>query len=159
MNQYARLSCIVILASLASAQLRADDLLWQQQPPPVSNNLGDANYFNNTTLTPNVAPTGSDILYIGAGGNVTQSGGTFSIQKLRVGNVLGDPAYQGDGTVTVNNGAQLSLTVGGSSALASLIIGGGVAATSNSGTSGTLNIDGAEYARNRAASGSNRIRR
>jgi hypothetical protein len=141
MNQYVRLCCMVILAALGAAQVQANDLLWQQ-PPPVSNNLGDANYFDNTTSTANVAPAGTDILFIGAGGNVTQATNALSAQKLRVGNVLGAATYQGAGTLTVNNGAQVSLTLAGSGANASLIIGGGAASTANSGFDGTLNIDG-----------------
>jgi hypothetical protein len=59
-----------------------------------------------------------------------------SFQKLRVGHIQGAAAVQGAGTVTINNGAALNLSVGGSgSANASLWVGNG--------QSGTLNIDGA----------------
>ena len=115
---------------------------WQE--PPNASNLDGANYFNNTTSAINQTPTGSDIIFIGAGGNTSLSAGTLSVQKMRVGNqITGAAAFQGVGTVTVNNGAAVNLTVGGGSALASLIIGGGAASTANSGVDGTLNIDGA----------------
>ena len=142
MNRYTGLICFVVLTSLVSSHIQAADLLWTQ-PPPVSNNLGDANYFNNTSSTAGVAPTGSDILFIGANGNATHSTGTLSAQKLRIGNVLGAAAFQGAGTVTVNNGAKVDLTLAGGGANASLIIGGGTLNTTNSGFDGTLNIDGA----------------
>src|SRR5690242_9364350 len=115
MNRCICLICAVIWTAGITSLVHAADLLWQQPPVTPTTNLGDANYFNNTTATANVAPTTSDILFVGATGNVTASV-SQDLQKLRIGHVTGAAAYQGVSTLTVNNGAVIKLTVIGSAA-------------------------------------------
>jgi fibronectin-binding autotransporter adhesin len=120
-----------VVVALVTSPLHAAELYWQGG----NGTLTDANYTD--VVNANVAPTSNDILDFGAGGTATYSvAGPVSFQKLRVGHVQGATLLQGDGTVTINNGAAVSLTVGLSgSANASLWVGNG--------KNGTLNIDGA----------------
>lgn len=129
MTKYARLSAIVILVALVTTQLQAANKFWLGG----TGNLADTNYSDG--ITSPTAPTTSDILFLGNGGTVTRSvAGSYSIQKLRVGHNQSTPGGQGAATLTVNNGAVLNLTVGGSNANASLWVGND--------NNGTLNIDG-----------------
>jgi hypothetical protein len=130
MSQYARLSAIVILVALVTTPLQAANKFWLGG----TGNLTDTNYSDG--ITSPSAPTTSDILFLGDTGTVTHSvAGTTSIQKLRVGHNQSTPGGQGAATLTVNNGAVLNLTVGGSNANGSLWVGND--------NNGTLNIDGA----------------
>src|SRR3954467_15217876 len=129
MSKYARLPAIVILLSLVTP-VQAANKFWLSG----TGSLADTNYSDGTTSP--TAPTTSDILFLGNSGTITHSvAGTTSIQKLRVGHNQSTPGGQGAATLTVNNGAVLNLTVGGSNANASLWVGND--------NNGTLNIDGA----------------
>src|SRR5215212_4626141 len=129
MSQYARLSATMILVALVTTPSRAANKFWLGG----TGNLTDTNYSDGTTSP--LAPTSGDILFLGNSGTVTHSvAGTTSIQKLRVGHNQSTPGGQGAATLTVNNGAVLNLTVGGSNANGSLWVGND--------NNGTLNIDG-----------------
>lgn len=139
MNRHSGLICIAVLMSFATSGVRAADRFWQGGG---TGNLGDAKYTDSAgTLSP-VLPTTGDILFIGGSANVT-AGVSQDMLKLRIGHVTGLAANQGVGTVTVNNGAKINLTATGTGANSSLVIGAGAVATTNSGVTGVLNIDGA----------------
>jgi hypothetical protein len=105
-------------------------------------NFADPNYSDGATT--NLVPQEIDVVFLGNSGTVTDSvAGIGLYQKLRVGHDMASPGGVGSATLTVNNGAQLNLTLAGGGADASVIVGGGAPATTNSGFDGTLNIDGA----------------
>jgi hypothetical protein len=130
MIRYTRWICATIVVALVASPLQAIEIFWQGG----TGNLGDSNYTDGTNT--GLAPSAFDVLDIGAGGTATYSvAGPTSFQKLRVGHIQGAVGVQGAGTVTINNGAAVTLSVGASgSANASLWVGNG--------QSGTLNIDG-----------------
>jgi hypothetical protein len=130
MIRHTRWICAVIVVALAATPLLAVEKFWQGGV----GNLTDNNYTDGTNT--GLGPTSGDILDIGAGGEATYSvAGPVSYQKLRVGHIQGAAGVQGDGKVTINNGAAVTLSVGASgSANASLWVGNG--------KNGTLNIDG-----------------
>ena len=131
MHRQARLICTTAIIALATAPLYAVELFWQGTG--VTGTLTDANYSDGTNT--NLSPTAADILDIGGGGTATYSvSGPISFEKLRVGHQSA-VGGAGSGTVTISNGAQVSLTVGASGAAnASLWVGNL--------ENGTLNLDG-----------------
>jgi len=130
MLRYARWICTLIVVGLIASPLQAVEKFWQGG----TGNLTDPNYTDGTNT--GLTPASGDILDIGAGGTATYSvPGSVSFQKLRVGHIQGAAGVQGDGTVTIDSGADVTLSVGASgSANASLWVGHG--------KNGTLNIDG-----------------
>src|SRR6478609_7923088 len=110
MNRCLQLMCIVIGVTFA-AGAQAANVFWMGG----TGNLTDPNYSDgaNTGLTPQEA----DILFLGNSGVVTHStSGLTLFQKIRIGQDLATPGGQGSASLTVNNGAQLSLTSAGSGA-------------------------------------------
>lgn len=137
MNRSLQLTCIAVAAMLA-ANVQAANVFWMGG----SGNFTAANYSDGVTT--NLVPQEADIIFLGNSGTVTDSvAGIGLYQKLRVGHDMASPGGVGSATLTVNNGAQLNLTLAGGGADASVIVGGGAVATTNSGYDGTLNIDGA----------------
>jgi hypothetical protein len=129
MHQSIRFICAGPIVVLATTQLQAVNLFWLGG----TGNLLDSNYSDGTTSP--LAPTSSDILFLGNGGTVTHSvAGGFGIQRLRVGHNQATPGGQGTATFTINNGAILNLTLGGSNANASLWVGNE--------NNAVLNVDG-----------------
>lgn len=120
--------CAGVIISLVASPVQAVEKFWVG---------GTGNLTDAAEYTDNVAPTSGDILDIGAGGTATYSTpGPVSFQKLRAGHIQGAASVQGSGTVTIDSGAVVSLTVGGSGNVnGSLWVGNGA--------DGTLNIDGA----------------
>jgi hypothetical protein len=136
MIRFSKLTCVAIVVVFA-AEAQAINIFWQGG----TGNLTDSNYSDGTNT--NLAPQSTDVLFLGNSGTITHAvAGITQYQKLRVGHDLTPPGGVGPATLTVNNGAQLSLTTAGAGADASLIIGAG-STTAGSGASGTLNIDGA----------------
>src|SRR5689334_7726608 len=132
MHRFAQFFCTAAAVALLSTQVQAD-LYWLGG----TGNLLDNNYSNGTTSP--LTPTNADIVFLGNGGTVTHSvTGNFGIQKLRVGHNQATPGGQGAATFTINNGAILSLSAGGTNAAASLWVGND--------NNGVLNIDGANTA-------------
>src|SRR6187455_2071462 len=133
MSRYTQTICSAAVVALLAAPLQATELFWQGTN--VSGTLVDANYSDgvNTNLT----PSSGDILDFGGGGTATYSvPGPISFQKLRVGHGQTTPGGVGAGTVTIDSGAAVNLTVGATgNANASLWVGNL--------QNGTLNIDGA----------------
>jgi hypothetical protein len=126
---------VIATVALATSQLKAANKFWLGG----TGNLTDTNYSDGVASP--VALTSGDIAFLGNGGTVTHSiAGGFGIQKLRVGHNQATPGGQGTAAFTINSGAILNLTVGGSNANASLWVGNE--------NNGTLNIDGAGTAIN-----------
>jgi hypothetical protein len=129
-----------VAVGLVASQVNAATLSW------VSGNgaITDSNYTDGT-LT-GLAAGSADVVQIGVTGgvSVTASGGSpLSYQKLRVGHTQNPQGGsgsainpQGPGTLTVDNGTAISLTVGAAGAGNASLWVGNV-------QNGTLNIDGA----------------
>src|SRR6186713_2375051 len=102
MYRFAQFIRIAAIVALTATPLQAANLFLLGG----TGNLLDTNYSNGTTSP--LAPTSSDILFLGNSGTVTHSvTGGFGIQKLRVGHNQATPGGQGTGTFTINNGAIL----------------------------------------------------
>lgn len=117
---------------LSAAPLQAATIFWQGG----SGGLISANYSDGTNN--GLTPTANDVVNFGNGGTATyDTPGPLSLQKLRVGHNQTTPAPGGGGTgvVTISNGANVSLTVGGAGAANASLWVGNV-------QNGTLNIDG-----------------
>jgi hypothetical protein len=128
MTFYRRVSCIVILVALTT-QLQAANDFWLGG----SGDLISNNYSNGTTSP--VTPGSGDVVFLGNSGTLTHAvAGTTNIQKLRVGHNQATVGGVGAATLTVNGGAILNLSQGGTNANASLWVGNE--------NNGTLNIDG-----------------
>ena len=118
------------------APLQAANLYWKGG----TGLLTDPNYTTDGVNA--VAPAAVDWLHLGLGGVVTHSTTALSVGKLRVGhndtagNGTALPGFTGSATLTIDQGAQVSLT-GGASGNASAALWVGNAQT------GVLNIDGA----------------
>src|SRR6476619_5906116 len=129
MNRRIAMLCAAATAALATADLKAATLAWMGG----SGTLTDAHYSNGSTT--NLAPGSGDVVDFGSSGTGTYSTpGAISFSKLRIGH--NDATLPGAGTLTVSNGAQISVT-GGASGAANAGIWVGNVFTS------TLNIDGA----------------
>src|SRR5688572_25173816 len=102
---------------MIAPDLQAATIFWKGTG--VSGNLTDPNYSDGTNT--NLSPTPADVVNFGGGGTATHSvAGVTSFSKLRVGHAEA-PGGTGTGNVTVNSGAQVSLTGGaGGSANAGL---------------------------------------
>jgi hypothetical protein len=129
-SRYLAWVCGAAVALSSASPLCAATIFWQGG----SGDLISANYSDGTTT--GLTPTSGDVVNFGMTGTGTYSvAGPLNLQKLRVGHNQ-SPGGTGTGNVTISNGAQVKLTVGGAGAgNASLWVG-------NS-QSGTLNIDGA----------------
>ena len=135
MNRCLQVTCIA-LAAMFAVNVHAADIFWMGG----TGNFTDPNYSDGPNT--NLVPQEIDIIFLGNSGTVTDSvAGLGLYQKLRVGHDLAIPGGVGPATLIVNSGAQISLSAGGTTANASLIIGGG-SGTAGSGVNGTLNIDG-----------------
>ncbi len=130
MNRFLVLACGAALAAASTPSLRATTLFWSGG----TGGLISSNYSDgvNSGLT----PAAGDIVNFGNGGTATHSTpGVLNLQKLRVGHDQATPGGTGSGTVTINSGAEVKLTVGGAGAAnASMWVGNA--------QNGTLNIDG-----------------
>jgi hypothetical protein len=137
MKRCLQLTCISVAAMLA-VNVQAADIFWVGG----TGNFTAPNYSDGVSTT--LVPQEVDLIFLGNNGIVTHSVSGLALhQKLRVGHNMASPGGVGAATLTVNNGAQLNLTLAGGGADASVIVGGGAPATTNSGFDGTLSIDGA----------------
>src|SRR4051794_24580233 len=129
MHRFMGIICTVASVALVATQLQAANKFWIGG----TGNFYDSNYSDGTTSP--LAPTTNDVVFLGNSGTVTYSvTGPSGIQKLRIGHNQTTPGGQGSATLTVNNGAILNMSVGGTNANASLWVGNE--------NNGTLNIDG-----------------
>ena len=121
MSRHTRMIYAAAMFALFATPLQAVEIFWQGTG--VTGNLTDPNWSDGVNT--NLAPTANDILDFGGGGTATYSvAGPASFQKLRVGHGQTTPGGVGTGTVTINNGAQVTLTVGATgNANASLWVG------------------------------------
>ncbi len=132
MKRFVRFFGVAAAVALITAPIHAAELAWQGSG--VSGDLLLNNYTDGTNT--NLAPTSEDILDIGGNGSVTYSTpGLLNIQKFRVGHGQNPPGNAGVGTVTINGGASLNLTVGAAGAANASLWVGNI-------QNGTLNIDG-----------------
>jgi hypothetical protein len=126
-----------LLAMLVAVPLHAqqDDtefpiLYWQGG----TGGLTDANYTNSDGTITGAAPTSSDVIYFGDGGEASLSTpGSVDLWRLRIGHNQATEA--GQGTVTVSGGATLNLIGGQAQSLRSGLLVGYV-------QNGSLLIDG-----------------
>ncbi|MDP3939895.1 MAG: hypothetical protein Q8R92_17390, partial [Deltaproteobacteria bacterium] len=142
MNRRTSLLWAAALVLSATSQLQAADLFWQGG----TRILTDANYTNTDGTAALSSPLPGDVINFGAGGTATFDG-TADFGKLRVGhNQATLSTLNGTGTVTINNGAQLTLTAGASGVgNAAMWVG----AANGTAPNGTLNIDNATVTANR----------
>src|SRR5690348_2081253 len=131
------IAVLVLGTTAASPTLGAvNDLFWQGNN--VTNVLTDANYSADGPVT-NQSPTTTSVLHVGANGAVTYSTpGPVQFGKLRVGhnsNPTGGTGLNAPGTLTISNGAQVSLTAGASGIANAALFVGNI-------QKGTLIIDG-----------------
>jgi hypothetical protein len=138
MNRSIIAAAVATAAALSATQIQAATIYWQGGSAPITN----SNYTTDgpavvDVTNDNLAPGASDLIRFGATGTGTLSTGSASYGTLWVGhNEAVNPSTTNTSTVTVSNGASLSLTTGAAgSANAGIIVGNT--------RGGILNIDGA----------------